>query len=137
MGLGYKVLISKWRPSQHQYKKYHRYGGKPPQKFLKKTSKNFLKNALPPLQICESVTLTKYFFYLAKSTRNTLTRNTLTVYPVLSVASSHLWIMLIRATTEEEPGTVVFRIYYFYPRQFDVFVNNQFSCYFRERKLLV
>jgi hypothetical protein len=29
-----------------------------------KTSKN-KKNALPPLKICESVTLTKYFFYLA------------------------------------------------------------------------
>jgi hypothetical protein len=67
----YKVLIAKWRPSQHQYKEYHRYGGKnspSPQIILLKnlkTSKNFKKSALPPLKICESVTLTKFFFYLA------------------------------------------------------------------------
>ena len=36
----YKVLKAKWRPSQHQYKKYHRYGGKtapiPPKNTIKK-----------------------------------------------------------------------------------------------------
>jgi hypothetical protein len=39
-----------------------------PQKILLKnfkTSKNFKKPALPPLKICESVTLTKFCFYLA------------------------------------------------------------------------
>jgi hypothetical protein len=39
----YKVLISKWRLSQHQYKKYHRYGGKtapiPPKNTIKKFKK--------------------------------------------------------------------------------------------------
>jgi hypothetical protein len=36
----------------------------PPKILLKilKTSKNFKKSAHPPLKICESVTLTKYFF---------------------------------------------------------------------------
>jgi hypothetical protein len=36
----YKVLIAKWRPSQHLNKKYHRYGGKtapiPPEITIKK-----------------------------------------------------------------------------------------------------
>jgi hypothetical protein len=36
----YKLFIAKWRPSQHQYKKYHRYGRKtasiPPKNSIKK-----------------------------------------------------------------------------------------------------
>jgi hypothetical protein len=37
----------------------------PPKNTIKKRVKFFKKTALPPLKICESVTLTKYFFYLA------------------------------------------------------------------------
>ena len=40
---------------------------KPPPSPQKILLKFFLKSALPPLKICESVTLTKYFFYLAES----------------------------------------------------------------------
>jgi hypothetical protein len=49
----YKVLIAKWQPSQHQNKKYHRYGGTtapiPPKNTIKnlKTSKNFKKTRPP------------------------------------------------------------------------------------------
>jgi hypothetical protein len=39
------VLIAKWRPSQHQYKKYHRYGGKTALIPLKNTIKKFLKTS--------------------------------------------------------------------------------------------
>jgi hypothetical protein len=55
VGLGIQGSYSKikWRPSQHQYKKFHRYGGKtapiPPKILLKnlKTSKNFKKTRPP------------------------------------------------------------------------------------------
>jgi hypothetical protein len=49
--------------------KNHRYGGKtapiPPKNTIKKRVKILKKTALPPLKICESMTLTKFFFYLA------------------------------------------------------------------------
>ena len=71
----YKVLLAKWRPSQHQYKKYHRYGmvekpspsRHPPKNTIKKLKNEYiLKKTRPPLKICECVTLTKCFFIWPK-----------------------------------------------------------------------
>jgi hypothetical protein len=64
--LEYKVHISKWRPSQHQYKNIIDMVENPPPK---NTIKNFKKRVkslkkAPSRLICESVTLNQVVFFI-------------------------------------------------------------------------